>query len=146
LTVICNATQIYRGTIPKGKKKIYTDNLKRLIKNLIKKVDNNSLKNKDIRNSIKELSEKANVSIGASQKSINVYLKVYCILANKSDQIIEELDCPIDSFIMKENQIKKIPLKNIGIKDYEKIQKILEDKYKPRLSADVKAWDDKKIY
>ena len=56
------------------------------------------------------------------------------------------MDCPIDSFIMKENQIKKIPLKNIGIKDYEEIQKFLESKYKLRLIADIKAWDSKKIY
>lgn len=146
LTVMCNVTQIYRGTIPKDKKKIYTKTLKILIKNLIGKIDINSLANEDIRKAIKDLSIKSDVSIGASQKAINVYLKFYCILANKSDDIIKELDCPIDSFVIKENKLSKVSLKNMNLKDYEEMQDILKENYGIKLLADIKAWDDKKIY
>jgi len=146
LTEFANATQIYRRTIPKNKKKPYKENLKRLIKELIEKVDNNSIKNNDIRASILELSEKVGISVGASQKVINVYLKFYCVLGNKPKAIIKELDCPIDSFVIKENKLKKISLKNIFLKDYTEMQNILEKRYGIRLLADVQAWDDKKIY
>ena len=146
LTVICNATQIYRGTIPKDKKKVYTEILRELIKNLINKIDGNSLTNEEVRKAIKELSEKSDVSIGASQKAINVYLKFYCILANKSDEIIKELDCPIDSFVIKENKLSKVSLKNMNIKNYEEMQNTLKEKYGTRLLADIEAWDDKKVY
>ncbi len=146
LTVIANATQVYRRTIPPNKKKIYTDNLKEKINYLINKIDNNSIKNKDIRDVIKELAENVSISIGASQKVINVYLKVYCIIGNKPDSIIKELDCPIDSFVIKENKLKKISLRQLNLEDYEKMQNNLERKYGIRVLADVKSWDDKKVY
>lgn len=146
LTEFANATGIYRRTIPKDKKKTYKDNLKKLIKKLIKKVNNNSIKNKYIRKSIKNLSKNAKISTGASQKVINVYLKYYCILANKSNSIIKELDCPIDSFVIKENKLKRVSLIRLSLKDYEEMQDTLGKKYGVRLLADVRAWDDKKIY
>mgnify|MGYP001614127137 FL=1 len=117
-----------------------------MIKNLINKIDGNSLTNEEVRKAIKELSEKSDVSIGASQKAINVYLKFYCILANKSDEIIKELDCPIDSFVIKENKLSKVSLKNMNIKNYEEMQNTLKEKYGTRLLADIEAWDDKKVY
>ena len=66
---------------------------------LIPKIDSNSIASSDIRNAIKELSEKSGVSIGAAQKPINVYLKFYCAIQNKREEILRELDCPIDSRI-----------------------------------------------
>ena len=81
LTIICNATQIYRGTIPLNQKEIFKKNLRKTIEKLITKTDSNQLKNSDIRNSIIKLASDSNVSIGATQKAINVYLKVYCIIS-----------------------------------------------------------------
>lgn len=146
LTIMANATQVYRGTIPKSKKEMYKKTLKRLIKKLTQKVDTDSIKNNDIRNAINDLSRIAKISVGASQKVINVYLKFYCVLGNKSDSIINELDCPVDSFVIKENKLKKVPLSKLNLEDYELMQNTLEKRYKTRLLADVISWDDKKGY
>ena len=67
---------------------------------LVKKADNGTLTNHDVRGAIKELTEKTKVSVGQAQKVINVYLKYYCILKDKTN-LLRELDCPIDSAIAK---------------------------------------------
>ena len=82
LTILSNATQVYRRTIPKSKKEEYKAVLKRVIKNLVEEADNDSLDNQKIRQSIIDLSDRIRISIGASQKVINVYLKFYCVLGN----------------------------------------------------------------
>jgi len=104
------------------------------------------LKNEDIRNSIKKLAEVSNVSVGASQKAVNVYLKFYCIISNKPKEILTELDCPIDSKVQKRNSLKKIPLKDINFEDYVEMQNILKDKYDLRILADIEAYDEEKVY
>ena len=68
------------------------------IMGLLKKVDNNTLRNHDIREGIKYVAQKADVSVGQSQKVINVYLKYYCIL-HGDEHLIKELDCPLGSII-----------------------------------------------
>ena len=146
LTILSNATQVYRRTIPKSKKEEYKAVLKRVIKNLVEEADNDSLDNQKIRQSIIDLSDRIRISIGASQKVINVYLKFYCVLGNKSDVIINELDCPIDSFVIKENKLKKVPLSKLNLKDYKEMQDVLGKKYGIRVLADVRAWDEKKGY
>jgi len=146
LTILCNASQIYRRSIPKECKEKYQQNLKEIIREMIKKIDLNELKNEDIRNSIKKLAEVSNVSVGASQKAVNVYLKFYCIIANKAKEILKELDCPIDSKVQKRNSLKKISLKDINFEDYVEMQNILEDKYDLRILADIEAYDEGKVY
>ena len=118
LTILCNASQIYRRTIPKSRKEAYKKSVKKIIKKLIEKTDNNSITNKGIRDAINELSKNAGISIGASQKAINVYLKFYCIVSNKADNIIKELDCPIDREVIKKkstskNTIEKNPYRGL---------------------------------
>jgi hypothetical protein len=86
------------------------------IMELVEKTDNNTLKNGDIRNKIKLISEKTGCSIGQSQKVVNVYLKCYCLLTKKNQKIIEELDCPLDGQVMskyKGNALKRTSLKNM---------------------------------
>ena len=146
LTILCNATQIYRRTIPKEKKEKYQQNLKKIIIDLIIKIDSGTLKNEDIRGKIKKLAEIADVSIGAAQKTINVYLKFYCIVSNKSDDILKELDCPIDSKVQKNNPLKRISLKDINFDNYVNMQNILEKKYDLSIIADFEAYDESKVY
>jgi hypothetical protein len=145
LTVLCNATGIYRRTIPTEKKSIYQQNLKGIISELIEKVDNGTIKNADIRNSIKKLSDSSGVSTGAAQKAINVYLKFYCIISNKDKKVLSELDCPLDSIVQKEYGLGKIPLKDMNFDTYVGMQKKLGESFEIRIYAD-KAYDEKKIY
>ena len=110
---------------------------------LTKKVDDNSIKNEDIRKAIIEL-RKFCSSIGASQKVINVYLKFYCIISNKDDKILQELDCPIDSEVIKYYNLKKIRLINLDLKEYKIMQEELRKREGMRIIAEIKAYDTKK--
>lgn len=93
-----NESQIGRSVRKKGKafKKVLFDT----IMGLLSKVDDDILRNQDIREGIKYVAQKTGVSAGQSQKVINVYLKYYCIL-HGNKRLIKELDCPLDSVIMK---------------------------------------------
>lgn len=146
LTVLCNATGIYRRTIKPENKDLYRNSLKIAIKELIDKVDNNSIKNKDVREAIRELSNISGVSIGASQKAINVYLKFYCVISDKDDLIIGELDCPIDRKVINKNRLRKIALKDIDLEHYTEMQEKLRKRYDIRILADIEAWDSVKGY
>jgi len=102
----------------------------RSIPKLVKKVDNGSLRNDEIRNEIKLVSKKSGCSAGQSQKAINVYLKVYCLFnSNPVKETIVELDCPLDSKIMskyKTKNLKKKYLKDMNFEDYLAWQKHVE--------------------
>ncbi len=143
LTVLCNATQIWRRSIPKEKQEVFKENLSKIILNLLIKIDSNTLKNKDVRMAIKDLSSKSGLSIGVSQKPINVYLKFYCAILNKID-LLNELDCPIDSIIKKKQKLRKIALKNLELKDYIEMQEILRKNHTIQILAD-KYWDEFKL-
>jgi len=70
------------------------------ILSLVEKVETGALTNIDVRSGIRRLAEEADVTAGQAQKVINVYLKYYCVLRDKQS-LIKELDCPIDSGIVK---------------------------------------------
>lgn len=144
---LCNATGIYRNTVSKKEKNIFDENAKNIIKDLISKVDSNQIKNFDIREAIIKLSELSGFKdrVGASQKVINVYLKYYCVVGNKSEEIIKELDCPIDSLVRKKYQLGNISIKNITFKNYIDCQNVIEEKFKIRVMADVPAYDEIKV-
>ena len=89
-----------RGTSPSVRKE-FKRNLMDSILRLVSKADNGTLSNGKIREEIKHLAEDDNISVGQAQKVINVYMKYYCILTGKLD-LVRELDCPIDSGIVKE--------------------------------------------
>ncbi len=116
---------------------IDVDKYKRLllysIRRLRKLVDNFTIKNSDIRDEIKKLSEETGVSIGQSQKVINVYLKFYCLLKDCKVEIIKELDCPLDSTTME----KKQKMKNVlNMNDYINWQNKFEKEFGIRLLRD----------
>ena len=116
-------------------KEIDVDKYKRLllesIRRLRKLVDNSKLKNSDIRTEIKKLSEETKVSVGQSQKVINVYLKFYCLLKDCPIEIIKELDCPLDSTTME----KKQKMKNVfNMDEYIDWQNKFEKEFGIRLN------------
>lgn len=93
-------SQLGRSFGIKKRPKNFRHLLIKAILRLINKIDNNSIKNSDIRAEIYQLKEKTGCSIGQSQKVINVYLKFYCLWFDKPIEIIKELDCPLDSTTM----------------------------------------------
>jgi len=145
---LCNATGVYRRTIGNDKKRGFQQNAKLIIKELIAKVDTDVIKNQDIRESIKKLAKESgfNDKIGASQKVINVYLKYYCAVANKNQNVMKELDCPIDSLVRRDNRLPNISIKEMIFEDYVKDQNILEENYAMRVMADIPAYDKRKSY
>jgi hypothetical protein len=117
---------------------------------LSKKADNQTLINNQIREKIKAISDETKVSIGQAQKVVNVYLKYYCLLTEKSLAIIKELDCPLDSQIMskfKTKNLRKISLKNlIDFNEYIAWQNHLENIGNGmRLGPDIETYDKERI-
>ena len=142
-TILCNATGVYRGTVAKNKKAKFQEKAGSIIVELIDKIDNDKLTNRDVRDAIEKLGKESGV--GASQKVINVYLKFYCIIkANKNPNIMEKLDCPIDRLVRKDNGLPNISIKGMTLDDYVKNQDILEEKYGIRIMADIHAYDEAK--
>ena len=118
-------------------KKIDVDKYKKLLLDSIRKlrklVDKCSIKNLDIRKEIEKLSKETGVSIGQSQKVINVYLKFYCLLKDCPINVIKELDCPLDSTTMDRKQ----KMKNVlTMKDYVNWQNKFENDFGIRLLRD----------
>ena len=140
LKILINATGVLRRTISKDKQKHFISKLQPIILDLINKSDNNVLTNKDIRSAIKKHYVETCISIGASQKVINVYMKFYCIIGNKTN-LIKELDCPIDSRVIKANNLPRVALKNLDFHTYEAMQKVLKQNHGYQLYADVEAYD-----
>lgn len=135
-----NESQVGRSissSIKDGKididKKFFNKALLKSIKRLRKLVDKGSIKNYAIRKEISDLSKKTGVSIGQSQKVINVYLKYYCLILNKPSKIIKELDCPLDSITMNNQQ----QMKNItSMTEYESWQEKFKNEFGVRLFKD----------
>jgi hypothetical protein len=134
-----------RGANPELKRELFES-----ITELANKADNKNLRNEDIRRKIVEISGKARVSIGQTQKLVNVYLKYYCILTKKPTEIIKELDCPLDSRVMSKfrtEDLRKVPLKEMTqIEDYIAWQAHLEKIGEGvRLKPDIQAYDTERI-
>jgi len=95
---------------------------------LMKKIDNRTLKNKDIRDKIKALTtiDEKNISYGQAQKVINVSLKQYCFILGNED-MMKELDCPLDTTTMHGYKIKHKRMINVNENDYIKYQQYFEE-------------------
>jgi len=108
---------------------LFRKELLRLTLKLFAKVDSKTLLNKDIRDAILELKNlDKKISFGQAQKVINVALKQYCFIKGVDDEILEELDCPLDSLSMKGQGIKNSKMINVEMEDYIQYQdKFRED-------------------
>ena len=113
-------------------------------KKLIKRIDNDTLTNKHIRKEIDRLKNiDGNISYGQAQKVVNVCLKQYCFLMNKSD-LIKELDCPLDSTTMKNCKIENDSMYNVEKEDYLEYQEIFKKQYGERIFRDIE-YDELRI-
>lgn len=148
IPVFDKESQLGRSFYSLNKDKKFTANFKRelfnkkLVENieiLRKKIDDGTLKNQDIRKSILKLSGKTGAMPGQSQKVINVYLKFYCLFLNKPYEMIKELDCPLDSNVMRRKLKINKTMKGIWtMMDYNSIQRLCEKEGSgTRLAADL---------
>jgi len=148
--VIYNATMIGRSigkTINKNKLLSYKQALFLEVVILCKKMDNRTLTNKNIINSIEKLSKKHIISFGQSQKAINVILKNHCLLFEKNNihSIKKELDCPLDSIVLKHLNIKS-SLTKMNKTNYIKIQNDIQKNLKYKYKIDLDSiWDEQNI-
>jgi len=86
----------------------------------MRQIDNGTLKNSDIRKRIRELTkiDKENISFGQAKKVINVTIKQYCFIANANDELLKELDCPLDTTTMRGYKIKHKRMIDVNEEDY----------------------------
>ena len=123
---------------------LYKKETIRAIKRLRELVESEEIKNSDIRNEIKAIHEKTGVSVGQAQKVINIYLKGYCLLFGKNEEIIKELDCPLDSKTLKGYSSKALwKIEDMG--EYESIQKKFWDETKGIRLLKDKIWDEYRL-
>lgn len=117
--------------ITRKNKEIFRKKLVNSTLYLMKLIDKNKLRNKDIRKKIYGLARIGGVSVGQAQKVINVSLKVYCFLKNK--KLLKELDCPLDSTTMD----GKHKMKEVDKKLYEYYQNKFKKEEKIRILRDI---------
>ena len=126
-----------RSNLCKEQKIEFRKELVKSCKRLLEKVDNNTLKNVHIRKEISNLEKiDKKISFGQAQKVINVCLKQYCFLMNKS-KLIKELDCPLDSTTMQDCGVNNKSMYNVEREDYIKYQKIFKKKSKVKIFRDI---------
>ena len=148
--IIYNATMIGRSLGKTFKTNVdeeilmYKQSLFNEIEKLCNKMDNETLTNQEIINTIEKLSLKFNISFGQSQKAINVILKYhYLLFHNKSEPIKKELDCPLDSIVLKEIK-RNISLTKIDKSNYLDIQKDIQKKNNYKIDFDI-IWDEQNL-
>lgn len=141
---LITATGILRNSFKKHNQKdrtLYKKNAVRVIERLLAKVDNDTLTNTAIQKSISELAG-GRWSVGLAQKSINVVLKYYCLARGEKLRMLKELDCPIDSGIIREYYKQgynrpNFRLVNLDAKSYKAIQKLIRKKKDIKILADL---------
>lgn len=95
--------------------------------------------------SIEALSKEFQISFGQAQKPINVILKYHFYLAKiEDDRIKKELNCPIDSTILKALHISGTSLTKIGKKKYLAIQQEIQNGRPSRIEFDTQ-WDERHL-
>lgn len=147
--IIFNATMISRSVAKNiGENRDVKDFKVRVFKELetlTNKMDTGTLTEKDILDSIDNLSNEFRISFGQAQKPINVILKYHFYLTRSNDKKIEKiLHCPIDSLILKKLNIRGISLTKINKEIYLEIQKDIEDRCNTKIAFDTQ-WDEQHL-
>lgn len=146
--IILNATMILRSigrTLKRnhrGTTADYKRSLFRKLERLTACMDNKSLTEAQIVRAIRSLAAEFDISIGQSQKAINVILKYHFYLSAKQNKKMRKvLHCPVDRITLRGLKWKKISLNNLEIKEYRNIQRKIADICKNRIDFDD-GWDE----
>lgn len=147
--IIFNATMISRSVgknITAGKSvKDFKVRVFEKLEMLTNKMDMGKLIEKNIVDSINDLSEEFQISFGQAQKPINVILKYHFYLTkDHNDPIKKALHCPIDSLILKKLDKSGISLTKITKEKYLELQKEIQSHYDTRIEFDTH-WDEQHL-
>ena len=104
-------------------------------------MDNNTLSEEDILDSIEGIKNGFGISFGQAQKGINVILKYhYYLTRNNNQRIRGMLNCPLDSIILDKLLGKRRYLTKIGREEYLLIQGKIKEVSPFRIDYD-NVWD-----
>lgn len=137
---LLHATQMSRSLGAINYAKYVRLTIKHAIK-LCKNINDGTLKNDDIRKSIKNISKVLKISYGQAQKGINVILKYCFFICYPDSQVGSELDCPLDSKILGSIGKRTLGLVNIHEKNYIDFQNIIQHQITRRIDFD-RQWDE----
>jgi len=134
-----------KTNLTKKKKKEFREKLLDSCIHLMAKIDDETLTTSIIRKAIKRLKDiDDNISFGQAQKVVNVCLKQYCFITKK-EEILKELDCPLDSTTMEGYHIGNNKMINVEEVDYVKYQEKFKEEHNGiRILKDMK-YDKKRI-
>lgn len=111
------------------------------IENLTDLIETNEFTENVLINRITALANHFSISIGQSQKAINVILKYhYHLTGMNNNEIKRALHCPIDSKILSVLEINNLSLNTIDIERYLEIQNTISQRIDYRVDFDVH-WD-----
>ncbi|OQA67604.1 MAG: hypothetical protein B6D44_01065 [Ignavibacteriales bacterium UTCHB2] len=111
------------------------------IESLTDLIDTSAFNETELINHITELANYFSISIGQSQKAINVILKYHYHLTRiNNNEIKRALHCPIDSKILAVLEINNLSLNAIDIERYLEIQNTISQRIEYRVDFDVH-WD-----
>jgi hypothetical protein len=111
------------------------------LENLVSSIETNQFNENILLAAITELATEFDISIGQSQKAINVILKYhfYSIGIN-NNEIKRSLHCPIDSKILSILGINNLRLNAIDMERYLEIQNTISQMVESRIDFDYN-WD-----
>ena len=148
--IILNSTMILRSigkSFQKDKNRLQKFKVEAFNKIMVltDKMDRGELTEKDIEEAIDNLSEEFGISIGQSQKPINVILKYHFYLTRNNNKNIEEtLHCPVDSTVLGQLKEGRTSLSRIDKGKYLEIQYKIKQKCNPRIKFDD-SWDEQNL-
>jgi hypothetical protein len=146
--LVLNATMILRsiGSTLKNNKnertlRQYKICLFQKLESLINLIEVNQFDENVLLNTIIELADQFSISIGQSQKAINVILKYhYYSTRLNNNEIKKKLHCPIDSKILQILGIKNLKLCAINLETYNNLQNRISEFSELRIDFDDN-WD-----
>lgn len=111
------------------------------LENLVSLIETNQFNENILQNSITDLANQFSISIGQSQKAINVILKYHYHSAQiNNDEIKRHLHCPIDSKILEVLKIRNLKLNAIDLEKYIGLQNRISELSQFRVDFDDH-WD-----
>lgn len=111
------------------------------LENLINLIETNQFNENTLLNSITDLANEFGISIGQSQKAINVILKYHYHSAQiNNDEMKRHLHCPIDSVILEKLGIANLRLNTIDLETYIGLQNRISESSQFRVDFDD-IWD-----
>jgi len=111
------------------------------IENLTNLIEANEFTENELINCITDLANYFSISIGQSQKAINVILKYhYHLTGINNNELKLSLHCPIDSKILSVLEINNLNLTAIDIERYLELQNMIAQRTEYRIDFDYN-WD-----